>query len=225
MAEIIVIGGGGHAMVLISILKKNRYAVKGYTANLDKGAILGVPYLGDDSILPEIIRTCGSCTAVIGVGKISASAFRHTLQIKLETLGCDFPAVISPDAVVNEEVRLGAGTAVFDGVVINSGTETGRACIINTNSTVEHDCRLGDNVHIAPGATLSGGVSIGDNCMIGTGANIIQSISLCSDCLIGAGSTVVKDITNPGTYVGNPAKRINENPKETNPVAGFAGEH
>ncbi|KAA0890488.1 acetyltransferase [Oryzomonas rubra] len=208
MDRVVVIGGGGHAKVLICVLKKSGYDIAGYTDRQDKGLILGAPYLGDDSILAEMIRKDAACRAIIGIGKIDASDRRIRLQNELLALGYEFPPVVSPHAVVNEEVRLGAGTAVLDGVVVNSGSQIGRACILNTNSTVEHDCRIGDNVHIAPGVTLSGGVGVGDNCLIGTGANVIQGVGICPNCLIGAGSTVVKDITIPGTYVGNPAKRI-----------------
>jgi sugar O-acyltransferase (sialic acid O-acetyltransferase NeuD family) len=190
------------------VLKKLLFDMAGYTDRRDRGSILGVQYLGDDGILPGLIREHARCKAVIGVGKINTSGIRVTLQKEFEGLGFDFPPIVSPHAAINEEVILGPGSVVFDGVVINSGTKTGGACILNTNCTVEHDCRMGDNVHIAPGVTISGGVTIGNNCMIGTGANIIQSVSICDDCLIGAGSTVVKDITAPGTYVGNPARWI-----------------
>ena len=86
--------------------------------------------------------------------------------------------------------------------------ESERASIINTNSTVEHDCVIGDNVHVAPGVTLSGGVRIGDNCVIGTGASVVQYVSISEGCLIGAGATVPRDIREPGIYVGNPVRKI-----------------
>jgi sugar O-acyltransferase (sialic acid O-acetyltransferase NeuD family) len=209
MDRIVVIGGGGHAKVVISVLKKSAYDIVGYTDGHDRGALLGVPYLGNDGILPEFIKNHGQpFKAIVGVGKIDVSSRRIALQKELGALGFDFPVIISPHAIVNEEVSLGPGTIIFDGVVVNSGTEIGKACIINSNSTVEHDCHIGENVHIAPGATLSGGVTIGDNCMIGTGANIIQSISICEECLIGAGSNVFRDITSPGIYMGTPARKI-----------------
>lgn len=208
MDEIIVIGGGGHAKVVISVLKKSGYSIRGYTDRECHGAILGVPYLGKDDVLSDIVRKHTGCKAIIGIGKIDASPLRLSLQNDIGVLGFDFPVISSPHSIVNEAVALGAGTAVLDGVVANSGAEIGRACILNTGSTVEHDCRIGENVHIAPGVTLSGGVTIGNNCMLGTGCNVIQSISICAGCLIGAGSTVVKDITEPGIYAGSPAKRI-----------------
>jgi UDP-perosamine 4-acetyltransferase len=208
MRDIIVVGGGGHAKVVISVLKKSGYAVKGYSDKQDRGVILGVPYLGNDKVLQGIVMRQPGQSAIIGIGKIDVSRMRLDLQNRMSTIGFDFPVVCSPHAIVNESVTLGAGTAVFDGVIINSGTKIGRACILNTGSTIDHDCLIGENVHIAPGSTLSGGVAIGDNCMMGTGVNVIQSISICAGTLIGAGAVVLCDVTEPGTYVGNPAKRV-----------------
>jgi sugar O-acyltransferase (sialic acid O-acetyltransferase NeuD family) len=209
MNEILVLGGGGHSKVLISVLKKVGWQVLGYVDRKDCGLVLGVGYLGGDGVLPELRRRHRHCRAALGIGKIDASSdLRLRLQVELEELGFVLPAIVSPQAAINEEVNLGAGTVVFDGVVVNSGAVTGRACILNSNSTVEHDCRLGDNVHIAPGVTLSGAVDLGDRCMVGTGANIIQGVRVAAGCVIGAGATVVKDLVEPGTYVGNPARKL-----------------
>lgn len=208
MDRFVVIGGGGHAKVLISMLKKCPCEILGYTDRQSGGPILGARYLGTDAALPALIANRGSCKAAIGVGKTDASRVRLELFRVISALGFGFPVVVSPRAIVNEEVLLGAGSVVFDGVVVNSGTVTGRLCILNTNSTVEHDCRLGDNVHVAPGATLSGGVQVGANCLIGTGANVIQGVTVCADTLIGAGSTVVSDICLAGIYAGSPARRV-----------------
>lgn len=207
MEKIVVIGGGGHAKVLVSVLKSVPWDVVGYTDPRDRGVILGVPYVGDDTILPELLGTLDGCCAIIGLGKIDASPTRIRLQEEVRALGFAFPVIVSTRALVNDEVELGPGTAVFDGVVVNSGTVTGSGCILNTNSTVEHDCRIGDNVHIASGATVCGTVTVGTSCMIGAGATVVQGVRICQECLIGAGATVCGDIETPGTYVGVPARR------------------
>jgi sugar O-acyltransferase (sialic acid O-acetyltransferase NeuD family) len=205
----LVVGGGGHAKVLISVLKKTRsYKLVGYTDIRGTGNLIGVPYLGEDTVLKAILAANPSCCAAIGVGKVGISDKRMEIFDKLVEMGFKLPSVISLDSVVNAEVSIGEGSVVFDGVVINPGSRIGKAAIINTNSTIEHDCTIGNNVHVAPGATLSGGVGVGDNCMIGAGACIIQGIRICPGCLIGAGATVVKDITEAGVYVGSPARRI-----------------
>ena len=208
MREIVVIGGGGHAKVLTSILKKAGFAVLGYTDASDRGPLLHVPYLGTDEALPSLLTEFPGLLAAMGVGKIDASDRRLALQRSAEAVGFSFPIVISPHAVVNEEVMLGSGTTVFDGVVVNSGTVTGDCCILNTSCTVEHDCRLGHNVHVAPAATVSGGVTIDAGTMIGVGATVKQGVTICAGCLIGAGAIVVSDLSAPGVYVGCPARRI-----------------
>jgi sugar O-acyltransferase (sialic acid O-acetyltransferase NeuD family) len=208
MDSLVIIGGGGHAKVLVSVAKKCDIAVLGYTDREDRGSILGVAYLGSDEVIPSLIQAYGSCQAVVGVGKTDSSPLRMQLQEDICALGLVFPVIVSPVAVINEESTLGPGTVVFDGAVVNSGTRTGVCCILNTNSTVEHDCRLGDNVHIAPGAVLCGGVTVGANSVIGAGAIVIQGATVCADCIVGAGSVVVGDISAPGTHAGNPARRI-----------------
>lgn len=206
--NLVVVGGGGHAKVLISVLKKLEYRLVGYTDPQDKGPILGVPYLGTDDVLESLIARIDGCCAAIGLGKIDQSAKRLELAQYVRNLGFDLPPIVSPAAVTNEEVFVGAGTVVFDGVVVNSGTDVAELCVLNTNCTVEHDCSLGDNVHIGPGATVSGGVTIGSNAMIGAGSTILQGLTIAPGTLLGAGSTAIRDILVPGTYVGCPARRI-----------------
>ena len=207
MDRIVVIGGGGHARALISVLKKTSWNVVGYTDPLDKGIILGVARLGADSVLPQLLRTYDDGRAAIGVGKIDTSSKRLRLQEELEAIGYEFPTIVSPTAVLNEEVTLGEGTVVLDVAAVGAGTAVGRGCILNTNCTVEHDCRVGDDVHIAPGAVVSGGVTIGKGCLIGAGVTIIQGLTICENCLIGAGAVVLRNVDSPGTYIGNPARR------------------
>ena len=205
---IVVIGGGGHAKVLISILRKLPWRIAGYTDSTDMGALLGAPYLGDDAVLPGVLAAHPDCAAALGVGKIDASPRRSGLQQRLESLGFSLPVIVSPHAVVNLGAELGPGTVVFDGAVVNVDAVTGAGCIINTNATLEHDCRLGADVHIAPGATVSGGVSLGDHSCIGAGAVVVQGLSIAGGCLIGAGSVVTGDIAVPGTYAGVPARSL-----------------
>ncbi|HCE45635.1 MAG TPA: hexapeptide transferase [Lentisphaeria bacterium] len=207
--SIIVIGGGGHAKVLIGVLKKlKNFRIVGYTDIKDKGEILGIKHLGDDSVLSKLAVKNRTACAALGIGKTEKPDCRKSMIANLKKLGFRLPAIISPDAVVNEDVILGDATVVFDGVVVNSGSRIGCAVILNTNSTIEHDCTIGAFTHIAPGATLSGGVEIGENSFIGAGSTIIHGTKVTSNCIVGAGSVVIRNFIKPGTFVGNPARKI-----------------
>ncbi|MDY0108484.1 MAG: NeuD/PglB/VioB family sugar acetyltransferase [Candidatus Krumholzibacteria bacterium] len=208
MNRIVVIGGGGHAKVLVSILQKTGYDIAGYTDRVDRGELLGVSYLGGDDRLAEIIAREPRCRAALGIGKLDTGAGRLELLTRLSGLGFSLPPIVSCHGVVNRDVALGDGTVVFDGAVVNSGARIGAAGILNTHCTVEHDCELGDDVHVAPGVVLCGGVRVGDHCLIGTGACVIQGVRIGPRVLVGAGAVVVADLARPGVYVGNPARRL-----------------
>lgn len=208
--KIVVIGGGGHAKVIISILKKlNNYEIVGYTDLENKGEILGFSYLGNDDKLNSIFKD-GVNNAVIGLGQIKSAALRRILVDISKSIGFHLPAIVSPNAIINEEVSIANGTVVMDGVTINSGSSIGECSIVNTNASIDHDCSIGDFTHIAPGVTLSGEVKVGNDVLIGTGANVINQINITDSTIISAGSTVLKSINKKGIYRGNPASLIKE---------------
>jgi sugar O-acyltransferase (sialic acid O-acetyltransferase NeuD family) len=209
--DIVVLGGGGHAKVLIAILKKlHAYNLLGYTDPRQHGDILGIPYLGTDDALKAIRAERRSCAAAIGIGTVRPSSLRAERRQFLEALGFALPPIIAPTAIVNEDVEVGLATVIFDGVVVNPGCRIGDCVILNTHCTVEHDCTIEHYVHVAPGATLSGDVRVGSGSMIGAGATVIHSVSICANCLIGAGATVTEDISEPGVYVGTPARQTRQ---------------
>ena len=191
MDKIVVIGGGGHAKVIISIIKKSKkYNIIGYTDIKDNGEILGVKYLGNDDILEEIYLKKAAKFAVIGIGQIKNVETRKQITEKIKKIGFIFPSIISIDSIINEDVKIGKGSVVMDGVVINSGTEVGKYSIVNTKASIDHDCKIGNFVHIAPGVTVSGEVKIGDNTFIGTGSSVVNNITIKSNTFIKAHSLV-----------------------------------
>lgn len=206
--RIIIIGGGGHAKAIISILRKiNVFEIIGYTEIEDKGAIFNIPYLGRDGVLAEF-NSNGITKAALGVGQIKSSELRKKLVKFAKSLGYSFPSIISPSSIVNEEVQVGEGSIVMDGAIVNSGSIIGNYSIINTKASVDHDCRIGSFTHIAPGVTLSGDVSVGDEVLLGTASNVIQGIHIPDRSIIAAGSSVQKPIKEAGVYRGVPARIV-----------------
>jgi sugar O-acyltransferase (sialic acid O-acetyltransferase NeuD family) len=207
--QLVVVGGGGHAKVIIGILKKlKKYQLVGYTDLKDNKAILGASYLGSDQALTALIEDNPELQIVLGVGQVGLGGSRHEIWTRLQSFSLPFPPIISPDAVVNENVQSGEGVVVMNGAVVNCGASLGRGAIVNTNSTVEHDAVVGEWSHVAPGATICGDVRVGDFSMIGAGATVIEGIKIAPCCIVGAGTTVIQDLTEPGVYVGNPARRV-----------------
>lgn len=125
-----------------------------------------------------------------------------------------FDNVISKYAVVDNTVVLGFGNQIIHRSLIQADVKIGSHCIINSMSSVDHDCILGDFVHIAPSATLCGNVVIGEGSFIGAGAVILPNLKIGEWSIIGSGSVVTKDIPDNAVVIGNPARILKTNGTE-----------
>lgn len=203
--KIIVLGGGGHAKVVIgTLLKMPRYEVVGFLDDDEKKTnILGIPRIG--SLFPVHEERVTKVVA-LGLGHVGNCSLRKKVAQTYEKRGYVFETIIAPSCIISKTVQIGKGVFISDGTVIQPDVIIGDYSIINTRSSLDHDCLIGENVHIAPGVTLSGMVNVGDNTLVGTGSSVIQEISVVKNCIIGAGAVVIRDCKKSGTYVGVPAK-------------------
>lgn len=209
MRNTIIIGGGGHAKVVASLLKKHKKLNPiGYLDIMDRGVLNGLPYMGSDDGLPNIISEHKLKYGALGIGLMQNFETRLLTIERIKASGLLLIPIVSPQAIVSDDVRLGDGSVIMDGAIIQPGSVFGDYSILNTGAIVDHDCSVGNMVHIAIGAKISGGVSIGNDVFIGAGSTLIQGVQISANVVIGAGTTVIYNINSPGMYVGTPARRI-----------------
>ena len=115
-------------------------------------------------------------------------------------------SIIHPSSIISASAKIGIGTSIFAGVVINSDAFIDKGVILNTSCTIEHDCEVHSFAHICPGVKLAGSVSVGSNSMIGIGTSVIQNLSIGCNVVVGAGSVVTSDIPPETLAAGVPAK-------------------
>lgn len=199
MRKLVIIGASGHGKVIADIALKNGYKKIIFLDDDDNvHECGGYPVFGRSSDAKKF-----DADIIVGIGNVK---IRKRIQ---ESIDEEMIAtLIHPDAVVAEDVVIGKGTVIMAGSVINPGTKIGKGCIINTCSSVDHDCIVGDYVHNSVGSHLCGTVVVGDETWIGAGATISNNVCICSKCIIGAGGVVLDDIKESGTYVGVPVRRI-----------------
>lgn len=130
--------------------------------------------------------------------------------------------VINPCNIYGCEI--GDNTFIGPFVEIQKTVSIGRSCKIQSHTficelvTIGNDCFIGHGVMFINDLFSEGGPAkgdktkwkstiIGNNVSIGSNATILP-ISICDNTVIGAGAVVTKDITEPGVYVGNPAKKL-----------------
>lgn len=198
--SVILIGGGGHAKVVLDCVQSFGGQVVGFLDDgIDAGTtILGVPVLGTIKDYRNFLQH----RFLIAIGN---NGIRRRIA---QSLKVDWYTAVHSSAVVSPYASIGAGTVVMPRAVVNAGAIIGAHCIINTGAVVEHDNRIADYVHLSPSAALGGTVSVGEGAHVGIGASVRNNICICANCIIGAGAVAVKNITIPGTYIGVPARRM-----------------
>lgn len=126
--------------------------------------------------------------------------------------GVHFPLLVHPSVLYDRrssKIEFGKGAVICAGNVLTTDICIGNFVHLNLGCTVGHDSRIGEFTTVSPGAHISGNVTIGASVFIGTGAVILERLTICDGAVIGAGAVVTKSITDPGTYAGIPARKIN----------------
>jgi acetyltransferase-like isoleucine patch superfamily enzyme len=146
-----------------------------------------------------------------------------------------FNSVIREDVVFGENVKvvqpvnlygcsIGDNSFVGPFIEIQKDVVIGNRCKIQSHTFICELVTIGDNCFIGHGVMFindlfsEGGPAMGDktkwksttignNVSIGSNATILP-VTICDNVLIGAGAVVTKNITEEGTYVGNPAKLL-----------------
>lgn len=121
-----------------------------------------------------------------------------------------FFTFIHPTAIVSQfyGMLLGEGSFIGAHSVITTNIKLGKHTLLNRGNHIGHDSIIGDYFSAMPGAIVSGNVTIGNNVYMGTNSSVKEKINMTDNVIIGLNSGVIKDITQEGTYVGTPVKKI-----------------
>lgn len=204
-SEVIVIGAGGHAKVCIELLRAMGEKVAFCVGASDSPErCLDVPVLKGDENLARL-RSKGYYRLFVAIG---SNGLRDRLSAAATELGYQLVNAISLHAVISPTAKLGAGVAVMAGVVINAEAVIEDLAIINTGATIDHDCRIGKAVHIAPQCALAGKVTVGNYTLLGVGCKVIGGIEIGEGVTVGAGGVVISGIASGATAVGVPVRII-----------------
>ncbi len=122
--------------------------------------------------------------------------------------------------------KIGDNTFIGPFVEIQKNVTIGKNCKIQSHAFICELVTIGDNCFISHGVMFINDLFkdrgpadgdrtkwketvVGNNVSIGTNATILP-VRICDNVVIGAGAVVTKDITEPGIYVGNPARKIRD---------------
>jgi sugar O-acyltransferase (sialic acid O-acetyltransferase NeuD family) len=189
-----IFGSGGHAHVIASMI--------------DGDVTFLVPGVAGDGEMSEVdffrrIEDVGRARIYIGIGD---NEIRRGIFIRLTQCGVRVANFIGSNTFVARDARLGQGVVLCPGSVIGTRAVIGDNTIVNTLSSVDHDCVLGDHSQVTAGVTFGGFVKVGTNCFFGLKSVVLPNKSIGNNVSVMAGSLVATDLPDDVIVGGNPAR-------------------
>ena len=204
----LVIGGGGHALVSIEVLRACGHDVAGCLTRDGSAAAdldgVGVAVLGTDGDLARLVAG-GHERVFVAVGD---NADRRRLSEGVLTASGSLVRAVSPAAYVSPIARVDDGVLVMPGATVNAAADLARGVIVNTHASVDHGCRIGPFAHVAPGVAMAADVTVDEGALVGVGASVAPGRRIGAWAIVGAGAAVVRDVAPGETVVGVPARPL-----------------
>ncbi|MFW3570386.1 acetyltransferase [Kosakonia cowanii] len=192
---IVIIGGGGHASVLVDVLHRQNKDIIAIISPDDinsRNIFDGIQHLrSDDDILQF---PAAQIELVNAIGVAPRSSFRRNINEKYLAWGYQFATVIADNASISKYAKILPGAQILTRAVVHPGAVIGSHAIINTAAIVEHDCSVGAYNFIAPGAILCGQVVTGEDVFIGAGATVIPNLKIGNSGIVTAGAVLVSSL-------------------------------
>ncbi|MDX2147851.1 MAG: NeuD/PglB/VioB family sugar acetyltransferase [Planctomycetota bacterium] len=208
-ARLIIVGGGGHALVVLGIARERGLAVVGVIDDNPECVCVAkgqVAHLGPLAGVEAVLAPRPDAAVIVGLGDCQLR--RRAIAACPPERICAPVVALGSFVAEREGATIGAGALVARGAIVQPHAFIDDHAIINTGAIVEHECRVGRNTHIAPGAILAGNVRVGDHTLIGVGARVLPGVSIGSHCVVGAGAVVTRDVPDAARVVGVPARSM-----------------
>ena len=221
MKKILIIGSGTHAKVILSeIIQIKGYRIIGFIDEyLKKGTIIE-SYKNQEYKIVSNIKGLKKLLKknTFGIIGIGSNFIRKKVAEEINKIYKNFnwATIISINSAINGNVRIGKGSIIVSGSVINTGTKIGEHCLINTSSSIDHDNTFKNYSSTGPGVTTSGNVELGQCSHLGICSAVNHQITIQDNTIIGAQSLVLKNCDKNSVYFGIPAKKIRDRENNSN---------
>ncbi len=199
MNKAVIIGASGHGRVIASILADQFGEILFVDANPYDDSVL------DQKVLFQRIDDYRGYKFFLGIGN---NEIRTILFSQLNELGIICSNCIAEQTFIARDAMIEQGVVICPGAVVGSKAVLHNNTIVNTLSSVDHDCILGENSQVTAGVTFGGNTVVGENCFFGIKSATIPGIKVGNNSKIMAGSVLYKDVPDNVLVGGNPARLI-----------------
>lgn len=158
--KIVIIGAGGHGKVICdAVLAQNKYDLLGFVDDaLPIGTIVlkGYKVIENQKNIHQLKKLVGMFVVGIGNNKVRERIYNLAIQFLEPGI------IIHPTTIIGSEVIVGKGSVILANGIVNTNSKIGINSIVNLNSVVDHDCIIGDHVHLSIGSLVGSNSTICD---------------------------------------------------------------
>jgi UDP-perosamine 4-acetyltransferase len=208
--RVLMLGAGAQARLSHVILRALGHTVPHL---FDRDSSIALPWdcelFHDESEIPLVAAECDAF--LVAISGIYQGETRIRLARRMERLLSPISAIHST-AYMAVTASIGKGLQTYPRAVVNEGAKIGDYCVLGTNSSVDHDCRIGNGVNIMGAVALAGEVCVGDHSSICTNATVLPGVEIGANSIVGAGAVVTKNVPDNVVVVGVPARVLKVRP-------------
>jgi acetyltransferase EpsM len=190
--RIVIVGAGSQGTIVADILERAGTPAIGFVDDTPGKDVLGTI---DD------LRTIAHDAIIVAIGD---NRLRRGLLERLA--GERLATAIHPFTSIAASARIGDGSMISAGVILQPRAVVGRGVILNTKASIDHDSAVGDFAHISVGTTIGANVRIGEETLIAPGVTVVSGMTIGARSIIGAGAVVVRNVPDDVTAFGVPAR-------------------
>lgn len=208
-SSLVIVGAGGHAVSVANVALGSGMSIIAFVDDAQAGGhLIDIPIITTQQCMDAYPTE----NFAIAIGD-NATREHVSHGYKASLPYAKFPAIIHHSAVVGAKSEIGEGTIVMPLAHVGPSSKVEPFCILNTASTIDHDCNMKAFSSIAPRVVTGGNVKIGLRSAVSIGAAIKHGVVVGDDTVIGANSYVNKSVDSLVVAYGSPCKFVRKRTK------------
>lgn len=188
MKKLVIVGNSSYSRMMKKYIDLTDYGkVEAYAVDTEYIQVEKIDELPVISF--EELRENYSCDEfflIMGIGYTQMSEVRKRIFEQCKSWGYRFENFIHPTAIISEDVVLGEGNNILEGVILEAGVIAGNANLFFGGSMIGHESAVGDYNTFAGKSMLAGCVTVKDNCFFGVSSAVKDHVTIEDYVLLGA---------------------------------------
>ena len=171
-----------------------------------------VTFFVDDKYAPTVPNVTGISTfnpeEYLMMVAVADSKDRADIVSRLPKETKYFTFIHPTVQIMDDNIEVGEGSFIGANSILTTNIKIGKHALLNRGNHIGHDCFIGDYFSAMPCAVVGGNVWIDNKVYLGSCSNVKEKIKITANITVGMNAAVVKNLTESGTYVGIPAKKL-----------------